>query len=299
MYIGRFAPTPSGPLHFGSIVTAIASFLDAKSNGGKWLVKIDDIDQPRVIRGADAIILNSLKELHLYWDAPVVYQSHRINEYNKKIDYLKKLNAAYLCECSRRDINKLAITGGDGFIYPGICREKKINLSDRVSHRVEVKDELIITQDCIQGIVKQNLSSDIGDFIIKRSDGLFAYQFAVVVDNYLDGVTNIIRGYDLIQSVPRQVFLHQLLDIDVPEFSHIPIATKFDQKISKSCGNKIIIKGNEISIWLKCLAFLNQPMEAYSKSMNIEDIICEAIRCWSKNLIKPLRQIEIDDNIHT
>jgi len=264
MYIGRFAPTPSGPLHIGSMVTAIASFLDAKSNEGKWLVKIDDIDQTRVIKGSDSSILNSLERLHLYWDMPVVYQNRRKNEYQNQIEHLKKLNMTYSCECSRRDIIKLALKGSDGFIYPGICREKKIEFSDQLAHRIKVKGALISTEDYIQGLVKQDLSKDIGDFIIKRSDGLFAYQFAVVVDNHLDGITNIIRGSDLIQSLPRQVYLHKLLNFDIPEFCHIPIATKFQKKISKSCGDEIIVKGNEISIWLKCLTFLNQPMERFS-----------------------------------
>jgi len=299
MYIGRFAPTPSGPLHFGSMVTAIASFLDAKSNKGKWLVKIDDIDQHRAMKRGDITILNSLERLHLYWDMPVVYQSRRIKEYQNQLERLKKFNMTYLCQCSRRDILKLAVKGVDGFIYPGICRDKKVELSDQVAHRVKVNSALITTEDLIQGLVKQNLSKDIGDFIIKRSDGLFSYQFTVVVDNHLDGVTNIVRGSDLIQSTPRQVYLHKLLNFDIPEFSHIPVATKLQKKISKSYGDGIIIEGNEIEIWLKCLAFLNQPMEKLSNSMSLENIIHEAILCWTKSLIKPLREIEIDDNIHT
>lgn len=299
MYIGRFAPTPSGPLHFGSIVTAIASFLDAKSNKGKWFVKIDDIDQPRVIKGADVSILNNLERLYLYWDMPVVYQSQRINEYQNHIDRLKKFNMTYSCECSRKDILNASISGNDGFIYPGICREKKIEFDDRFSHRVKVKDKLVIIKDYIQGSVRQNLSKDIGDFVIKRSDGLFAYQFTVVVDNYLDSVSNVIRGSDLIQSLPRQVYLHQLLKFDIPEFCHIPIATSHQKKISKSSGANIVIKGNEIAIWLNCLAFLNQPMEKFSNLMSLEEIVHEAIRHWSKDLIKPLHEIEIDDSIHT
>ena len=299
MYIGRFAPTPSGPLHFGSIVTAIASFLDAKSNEGQWLLKIDDIDQPRVIKGADIRILNSLEQLHLHWDGPVIYQSHRIKDYQSQIDLLKNMKMTYSCECSRNDILKLAVTGADGFIYPGTCRRKKIKHSDHVAHRVKVKNELVVTEDFIQGLVKQNLSKDIGDFIIKRSDGLFAYQFTVVVDNYLDKITNIVRGADLIQSVSKQVYLHQLLNSNIPKFCHIPVATKFKKKISKGFGNEITIKGNEVSIWLKCLSFLNQPMERFSKSMNTEEIVYEATKYWSKSLIKPLRKIEIDDNIHT
>ncbi len=299
MYIGRFAPTPSGPLHFGSIVTAIASFLDAKSNGGKWFVKIDDIDQLRIMIGSDISILNSLDRLHLYWDLPVVYQSHRIKEYKNQLERLKKMNKTYSCECRRRDILKLAIKGVDGFIYPGICRKKKIEFSDKKANRVIVNNKLIATEDFIHGIVKQNLSKDIGDFIIKRSDGLFSYQLAVVVDNHLDAVTNIVRGYDLIQSIPRQVYLHQLLNFDIPEFCHIPVATKLQKKISKSYGDKIIIKGNEIAIWLKCLEFLNQPMEKFSNLMSLEEIIHEATIYWSKSLIKPLCEIEIGDNIHT
>ena len=299
MYIGRFAPTPSGPLHIGSMMTAIASFLDAKSNGGKWLVKIDDIDNARVLKGIDITILNSLERLNLYWDMPVVYQSNRIKEYQYQLERLKKFNMTYPCQCSKKDILKSAFTGIDGFIYSGICRERKLEFSSQVAHRLKVNNALITVKDSIQGLLKQDLSEDSGDFIIKRSDGFFAYQFTVVVDNNLDAVTNIVRGSDLMQSTPRQVYLHQLLNFYIPEFSHIPVATKLQKKISKSYGDQIIIKGNERAIWLKCLAFLNQPMEKFSNSMSLEEIIHEAIKCWTKSLIKPLSEIEIDDNIHT
>ena len=260
MYIGRFAPTPSGSLHFGSIVTAIASYLDAKAHQGKWLVKIDDIDQPRVLKGAENSILNSLELLGLEWDEKPSHQSDRIEFYQYYLEALKENGHLYLCSCSRKTIHALGRNGLDGIIYNGACRSKGHTEFMKNAYRVKVNNSPLVIEDLVQGKIKQNLENDIGDFIVKRSDQIFAYQFAVVVDNYLDKLTHLLRGNDLINSLPRQQYLHQLLGFTFPISLHIPLASKHQKKLSKGHGDKISIKGNETALWVKALKFLWQPI---------------------------------------
>ena len=299
MYIGRFAPTPSGPLHFGSIVTAIASYLDAKAHQGKWLVKIDDIDRPRVVKGAENSILRSLELLGLEWDGDPSYQSERIKSYQYYLDVLKRKGHLYLCSCSRKTIHALGKSGKDGIIYNGACRKKKHTDLMKNAYRVKVNNSLLVTEDQVQGKIKQNLANDIGDFIIQRSDQIFAYQFAVVVDNYLDQITHICRGNDLINSLSRQQYLHQLLGFSFPISFHIPAATKYQKKLSKGHGDNISIQGNESALWLEALKFLGQPTQPEYASLNIKKIIPEAIKKWSVNHIPKSTSIEVDEHIHT
>ena len=299
MYIGRFAPTPSGPLHFGSIVTAIASYLDAKSHQGKWLIKIDDIDQPRVAKGAENSILKSLELLGLEWDEKPSHQSERIEFYQYYLEVLKENGHLYLCSCSRKTIHASGKNGLDGIIYNGACRSVGHTDSMKNAYRVKVNNSLLMIEDLVQGKIKQKLANDIGDFIVKRSDQIFAYQFAVVVDNYLDKLTHLLRGNDLINSLPRQRYLHQLLDFTFPISLHIPLASKHQKKLSKGHGDKISIKGNETALWLEALKFLGQPILPEYASSNIKEIIPEAIKKWSVNFIPKSTSIEVVENIHT
>jgi glutamyl-Q tRNA(Asp) synthetase len=298
MYIGRFAPTPSGPLHFGSIVTAIASYLDAKSHEGKWLVKIDDLDQPRVARGAENSILKSLELLGLEWDEKPSHQSERIESYQYYLDVLSKNNHLYLCNCSRKTINESGKNGLDGIIYNGACREKRHKDFISNAHRVKVNNSPLEMEDQVQGKFKQNLANDIGDFIVKRSDQIFAYQFAVVIDNYLDKLTHICRGNDLINSLSRQQYLHQLLGFTFPISLHIPVATKCQKKLSKDHGDTLLIQGNESAIWVGALKFLGQPMQDEFISLNVKEIIPEAIKNWSVNHIPRSNSIEVVGHTH-
>ena len=299
MYIGRFAPTPSGPLHFGSIVTAIVSYLDAKSHQGKWLVKIDDIDQPRVAKGAENSILKSLELLGLEWDEKPSHQSERIEFYQYYLEALKENGHLYLCSCSRKTIHALGKNGLDGIIYNGACRNMGHTDSTKNAYRVKVNNSFLMIEDLVQGKIRQNLANDIGDFIIKRSDQIFAYQFAVVVDNYLDKLTHVCRGNDLINSLPRQQYLHQLLGFTFPISLHIPVASKHQKKLSKGHGDKILIKGNETALWLEALKFLGQPILPEYASSNIKEIIPEAIKKWSINHIPKSTSIKVDAHIQT
>ena len=299
MYIGRFAPTPSGPLHFGSVVTAIASYLDAKAHQGKWLVKIDDIDQPRVAKGAENSILKSLELLGLEWDDKLSHQSERIEFYQNYLETLKENGHLYLCSCSRKTIHALGKNGLDGIIYNGACRNMGHTDSTKNAYRVKVNNSFLMIEDLVQGKIRQNLANDIGDFIIKRSDQIFAYQFAVVVDNYIDNLTHLFRGNDLINSLSRQRYLHQLLGFPFPISLHIPLASMHQKKLSKGHGDKISIKGNETALWVEALKFLGQPILPEYASSNIKEIIPEAIKKWSINHIPKSTSIEVVENIHT
>ena len=293
MYVGRFAPTPSGDLHFGSLVTAIASYLDAKKADGQWLLKIDDIDKQRVKNNSVQSILKTLESLNLFWDFTESYQSHRLEEYEFYFKKVSEMNQTYKCNCSRKYLSGNAKIGEDSYIYPGFCKNKGLKNHDNFATRMEVNAIPVVVEDRIQGKLSQNLSKEIGDFVIKRNDGQFSYQFSVCVDNKLDKITNIVRGADLFSSTPRQVYLHNLLDFDIPKFSHIPIATLGKKKISKSDDCKIIIKNNQKDIWIKVLNFLKQPIAQDVSEMSLDELISHAIKNWTMGKISPLRSIDI------
>lgn len=293
MYVGRFAPTPSGDLHFGSLVTAIASYLDAKKVDGKWLLKIDDLDKQRVKENSVQSILKTLESLNLFWDSTESYQSHRLEVYKFYFEKLLKMKKTYKCDCSRKYLSDKAKLGEDGYIYPGFCKNKKLKNHDSFATRITVNESPIVVEDQLQGKLRQNLSEEIGDFLIKRNDGQFSYQFSVSVDNKIDELTNIVRGADLLSSTPRQVYLQTLLGFDIPKFSHIPIVTVKNTKISKSDDYKILIKNNQKEIWIKVLKFLNQPISKNVSQMNLNEIIEHAIKNWTMAKISPLNSIDI------
>lgn len=219
--VGRFAPSPTGPLHFGSVVAAVASFLDAKSAGGKWLLRIEDVDEARTVTGAADGMLRFLERAGMEWDGEVAFQSRRKHLYREALDALGSL--AYPCSCSRREI--------DG-IYSGMCRKGTKGAAKSV--RVMVNDEPVAFHDLIQGDYAQNLEKEVGDFVLFRADGYFAYQLAVVVDDREQGVTRIVRGSDLLDSTPRQIYLQTLLGFDAPVYAHLPVAVnERGEKLSK------------------------------------------------------------------
>ncbi|OQY18492.1 MAG: tRNA glutamyl-Q(34) synthetase GluQRS [Desulfobacteraceae bacterium 4572_35.1] len=253
--VGRFAPSPTGILHFGSLVTAVASFCHAKQSGGKWLVRIDDLDQPRVVVGAADIILHQLDSLGLHWDSNIIYQSKRYSRYEEIIDWLNDQNLIYPCICSRKHIVASAPHfGDDGPIYPGTCLRITPNGQEPAAMRIKTGQRNRITfSDLIQGEIKQDIANEIGDFILRRRDGVFAYQLAVVIDDYDSGVTQVVRGRDLLSSTTRQIFLSQQLKFTTPTYAHLPLALNCTgEKISKrhhqidaniySNGSKLIFK---------------------------------------------------------
>ena len=233
-YRGRFAPSPTGPLHFGSLVAAVGSYLDAKSHGGAWLVRMDDLDLSRTVPGAADLILRSLENLGMAWDETVVYQSTRSEAYEKALKVLKKRKLIYPCACSRREIADSAVGGLDGPIYSGTCRKGLLAGRAARADRVITDNTRIELKDVIQGKVVHSLERQVGDFVVKRADGYFAYQLAVVVDDAAQGITDVVRGADLLDSTTRQIYLQQLLGYATPRYAHLPVAVNvLGEKLSK------------------------------------------------------------------
>ncbi|MGO4325489.1 tRNA glutamyl-Q(34) synthetase GluQRS [Cupriavidus sp. 2TAF22] len=241
-YCGRFAPSPTGPLHMGSLVTALASWLDARAHRGRWLVRVEDIDYPRCVRGADQQILHTLERLGLHPDAPPQWQSRHEASY---ADALRRLDAGhqtYPCGCSRKEIADSLLHARERHQtlgYPGTCRDGLHGKLPR-AWRVRVPDgdaALICFDDRWQGRQCQNLATEVGDFVLRRADGLWAYQLAVVVDDGQQGITHIVRGADLLDSTPRQIHLQHLLGLPTPSYLHVPVVTnEIGEKLSKQSG---------------------------------------------------------------
>ena len=233
-YLGRFAPSPTGPLHFGSLLAAVASRLEAHCHGGRWLLRIEDIDPPREKPGAARRILEALERYGFEWDGPVIYQSRSEASHQKALKRLLAAGQAYPCGCSRRDLLD-APAGPLGRIYPGTCRNGS-NASE-FAIRVRTDDSQTGFVDRLQGAQHQRLESESGDFVVLRRDGLIAYQLAVVVDDYEQGITDVVRGIDLMDSTPRQIWLQRLLGYPTPSYAHIPVATNAAGiKLSKNTG---------------------------------------------------------------
>ncbi|RMG56880.1 MAG: tRNA glutamyl-Q(34) synthetase GluQRS [Gammaproteobacteria bacterium] len=221
--VGRFAPTPSGPLHFGSLLAALGSFLDTRSRGGQWKLRIDDLDTPRVVPGAIDTILRQLEACGLYWDDEPLRQSTRREAHDAALETLKARGLAYPCACSRRELRALGLPGPHGPIYPGTCREGLPEGRKPRAIRVRVPDRRVCVDDRLQGRYCQHLGQEIGDFIVLRADGIVAYQLATVVDDAFQGVTDVVRGFDLLDSTPRQRYLLECLDLPLPRWMHLPV----------------------------------------------------------------------------
>lgn len=256
-YCGRFAPTPSGPLHFGSLVAAVASYIRAHAAGGRWHVRIEDIDAPRVVPGAADDIIRTLEAFGLQWDGPVEYQSHNAAAYEAALASLTAQGMTYPCTCSRREIADSSLSGIDGPIYSGICRER-VDICDRpAAIRVRTPDRLIQFKDALAGLVRQNLAREIGDFVLRRADGIFNYQLAVVVDDAALGVTEVVRGADLIGSTVRQIYLQQVLGYSTPSYCHVAVVcNERGQKLSKQSLASPVDKANPIPALMAAAAFL-------------------------------------------
>ena len=219
-YVGRFAPSPTGPLHFGSLVAAVASYLQARAHDGLWLLRIEDIDPPREQPGATDLILTALEAYGFAWDGDTIYQSESAEAHEAALRDLIEQDMAYPCGCSRKDLSD-APRGPLGVIYPGTCRNGCE--APETAVRVRTNDHPITFVDGLQGPQTQRLESESGDFVIKRRDGLIAYQLAVVVDDELEGITEIVRGIDIMDSTQRQIWLQQLLNYQTPAYLHIPV----------------------------------------------------------------------------
>jgi glutamyl-Q tRNA(Asp) synthetase len=267
--VGRFAPSPTGPLHLGSLVAAVGSWLFARSQGGRWLLRMEDLDTPRIVPGMADDILRTLEQLGLEWDGPVVWQSQRKDAYESAcLDLLTK-GLLYPCGCSRADLARSASAphpGEDGPAYPGTCQDGVKEGRGERSFRVRVTDEEIVFSDGVMGDYRQNLLAACGDFVIRRKDGPYAYQLAVVVDDAAMGVNQVVRGADLISSTPRQIHLQRLLGLLTPRYAHLPLVTgpdhaklsKRDNTVSLSYDLDLATHGSRLIS--ASLEFLGQPV---------------------------------------
>lgn len=263
-YRGRFAPSPTGPLHLGSLVAAVGSYADAKFHGGKWLVRIEDVDLQRRVPGAAKQILDTLEKLGMEWDEEVIYQSRRSEAYRDALHILDKQGLLYPCTCSRKEIADSSITGLYGFIYPGTCLNNPVSLQNAHALRIQTNDEVIQFYDGLKGLYTQKLLSDVGDFVLRRADGIYAYQLAVVVDDAAQNITHVVRGADLIDSTPRQIFLQQLLRYPVPQYMHLPVVTNAaGEKLSKQTNAAPVNTAEALQELVDALNFLGQqpPLE--------------------------------------
>lgn len=267
-YIGRFAPSPTGPLHAGSLVAALASYLDARAHHGQWLVRIEDIDEGRSVPGADMAILALLDSLGMHADGDVVWQSRRKQLYQAAAERLG--GHAYPCGCNRREINdsRLGVAPDGAAIYPGTCRAGLLEGRSMRSLRLRVPDsgqDAITFTDRFMGTLTQHLALEAGDFVLKRADGYWAYQLAVVVDDADQGVTDVVRGADLIDSTARQIYLQRLLGVPTPRYLHVPVVRNADgEKLSKQTGALAVLPGDEpaaVQALLDAARFLGLPLE--------------------------------------
>jgi glutamyl-Q tRNA(Asp) synthetase len=285
-YIGRFAPSPSGPLHFGSLVAALASYLDARAHGGTWLVRIEDVDETRCKPEHADDILRTLAAFSLNWDGKVMVQSQRKPAYEQALARVSEGSLTYACTCSRKEIADSAM-GIEGPIYPGTCRAH-VGAMDDAAMRVLTSNEPIHFTDRVQGEISQRIESDIGDFVVKRRDGLFAYQLAVVVDDAAQGITHVVRGADLLDSTARQIYLQQLLGFITPQYLHVPIVTNdVGQKLSKQTLAPGISAADAVVMIEAALRFLGQANPPPNAS--VADLLAAAVKSWRVDSIPRVR----------
>ncbi|MCF7545585.1 tRNA glutamyl-Q(34) synthetase GluQRS [Pseudomonas petrae] len=285
-YTGRFAPTPSGYLHFGSLVAALASYLDARSAGGKWLMRMEDLDPPREVPGAQEGILQTLEAYGFEWDGELVRQSDRHEAYQAIINRWFSHGLAYACTCSRKQLE------GYNGVYPGFCRNAGHSPED-AAIRIRVPELEYRFEDRVQGEFRQHLGRDAGDFIIRRRDGFYAYQLAVVLDDGWQGVTDIVRGADLLDSTPRQLYLQELLGLPQPRYLHVPLITQPDgHKLGKSYRSPPLPPDQATPLLLRGLRALGQKTPGGLDNATPREVLDWAIEHWDANSIPRLGAIE-------
>jgi glutamyl-Q tRNA(Asp) synthetase len=283
-YRGRFAPSPTGPLHFGSMVAALGSYLQARSAGGEWYVRIEDIDPPREVPGASDDILRTLEAYGLTWDSEVIYQSQRIDHYASALGNLAREGLAYSCSCTRREIREHnARHGARGTtVYPGLCRSGPLRPGRDTAYRLRVTGNHIEFTDQEVGVFRMHLRDDCGDFVLKRRDGLFAYQLAVVVDDADQRITEVVRGQDLLDSTPGQIYLQRVLGLPTPGYMHLPLVTNdAGQKLSKQTGARPLTTAEAPRTLHAALCFLGLSPPADLRNAAVEEIVSWGIGHWS------------------
>jgi glutamyl-Q tRNA(Asp) synthetase len=281
VYRGRFAPSPTGPLHFGSLVAAAGSFLEARKRGGEWRLRIEDVDVPRCSQAAADEILRTLEACGFTWDGDVVWQSRRTAAYAVALERLKAEGRVFPCACTRRELADSAIAPDGAAIYPGTCREGLAAGRPARAWRLRVGDARIGFDDAIQGRIDSDLALDAGDFILLRADGLFAYQLAVVVDDAECGITHVVRGADLLASTARQIFLQQCLGLPTPGYAHLPVAVNAaGEKLSKQTRAAAVDAARPGPALFAAMEFLGQRPPAELSGAGPGELWAWAMRHW-------------------
>ena len=279
-YVGRFAPTPTGPLHFGSLVAALASYLDAKSHNGTWLLRIEDLDPPREDKTASTLIPNQLFQHGLQWDGEIEFQSNHGPRYERYLEQLRRLNLLFPCGCSRK---KLLSSQG---LHQGNCHSET---AEPHAWRLAVPDEIWRFTDEVYGDNSQALAQ-VGDQVLKRKDGLYAYQLAVVVDDHESGINHVVRGLDLLDNTARQLYLMQCLDIRAPHYLHIPlIINESGQKLSKQNQAQALNPNSVVNNLIEALKFLKQPLPPIEIQQDTHSLLNWAIKHWQTSNIPPVK----------
>ena len=292
---GRFAPSPTGPLHFGSVVAALGSCLEARRQGGDWLLRMEDVDEPRCSTAAADGILRDLEALGFAWNGEVLVQSRRKARYAEVLAALKASGDAYPCACSRKDLvaGPVAVDGSPR--YPGTCRTGLPPGVEPRAWRLRTDNIPIVFDDALQGRCEQCLERDVGDFVLLRADGYYAYQLAVVVDDADQGITHVVRGADLLDSTPRQIALQQRLDWPVPAYTHLPVAVNAaGEKLSKQTRAPAVDVARPLEVLLAAWRFLGQTMPAPDEWVTIEDFWTGALARWSLDQVPRVRTLQPD-----
>lgn len=298
-YRGRFAPSPTGPLHFGSLVAAVGSYLDARSCGGAWIVRMEDVDRLRCSDEAATAILHLLEAYGFEWTGPVIRQSRRDDAYRAAFERLRTEDRVFACACTRRELadSRIPATSGDGaLIYPGSCRGGLPPGRTARAWRLGVDDLDIAFEDRIQGRIAQNLAREVGDFILLRADGLFAYQLAVVVDDAEQGITHVVRGADLLDSTPRQIFLQQLLGVPTPAYAHLPVVVDArGEKLSKQTLAAPLRSDQAHETLLAALTLLGQAPPPSLRDAALGELWRWAAENWGESKIPHRRTVPLPE----
>ena len=291
-YRGRFAPSPTGPLHFGSLVAAVGSYLEAKSRGGLWLLRMEDLDPPREQPGAADAILRTLEACGMAWDGNIMYQSQRGEAYRAALARLQAQGVTYACRCSRREIADSGLGPDGALIYPGTCRGGLAPGSTLRATRVRVGDAVVEFEDAVQGKVRQDLAAEAGDFVLLRADGLYAYQLAVAVDDAEQKITDVVRGADLLDSTPRQIYLQRLLGLCTPRYLHLPAAVNtIGEKLSKQTRAAPVNGREPVSVLVRVMDFLGQAPPAQLRRVPLDEFWRWALSHWDAKRIPRRRSL--------
>lgn len=289
-YVGRFAPSPSGPLHFGSLVAAVGSYLQAKSHQGQWLVRIEDLDPPREVAGASKSILSTLTQFGLHWDQEVIYQSQRHNAYDEAIALLSDSGLTYSCNCTRKMIQQ------QGQFYQGQCRHKQLP-RDQAALRIKTTESITQFTDILHGTIDIDPGLAAEDFIIHRKDGLYAYNLAVVVDDIYQGVTEVVRGADLIDPTGRQLYLFKQFNHAAPTYLHLPLATHSNGlKLSKQNHAPALDCTKTTALLIQAFQFLALPVHAELQDLSIQQLLDWAITHWSVQNLPQQKSITLPES---